>query len=108
MSTRYPGVCCFCWPKFGYPFVLKAKTDAYDGRGNYVVKSVSDIPEALEVLKNKPLYAEKFAKFERELAVMVIRTKDGKTISYPAVETVQKITFAIQSMLQLESQNLCN
>lgn len=76
--------------KFGYPFVLKARTNAYDGRGNYVVKSVSDIPEALEALKDTPLYAEKFARFERELAVMVIRTKDGQTISYPAVETVQK------------------
>lgn len=76
--------------QFGYPFVLKAKTDAYDGRGNYVVKSAEDISDALEALKNTPLYAEKFARFERELAVMVIRTKDGKTISYPAVETVQR------------------
>lgn len=76
--------------KFGYPFVLKARTNAYDGRGNYVVKSVSDIPEALTALKDTPLYAEKFARFERELAVMVIRTKDGQTISYPAVETVQE------------------
>nr|AAL68881.1 phosphoribosylaminoimidazole carboxylase [Magnusiomyces magnusii] len=76
--------------KFGYPFVLKARTNAYDGRGNYVVKTAEDIPEALKALKDTPLYAEKFARFDRELAVMVIRTKDGQTISYPAVETVQE------------------
>ncbi len=26
--------------KFGYPFMLKSRTDAYDGRGNFVVNSL--------------------------------------------------------------------
>ena len=43
--------------KFGYPYMLKSRTLAYDGRGNFVVKSREAIPEALEVLKDRPLYA---------------------------------------------------
>lgn len=74
--------------KFGYPYILKAKTMAYDGRGNFVVKSADSIAEALEVLKDRPLYAEKFASFKKELAVMVIRNPQGETHSYPTVETV--------------------
>ncbi|KAA8900747.1 5-aminoimidazole ribonucleotide-carboxylase [Sphaerosporella brunnea] len=76
--------------KLGFPFMLKSRTLAYDGRGNYVVKNEEAIPAALEALKNRPLYAEKWARFTKELAVMVVRTKDGQCFSYPTVETVHE------------------
>lgn len=74
--------------KFGYPFMLKARTMAYDGRGNFVVKSAKAIEEALEVLKDRPLYAEKWAPFTKELAVMVVRNTNDEVFSYPTVETI--------------------
>lgn len=76
--------------KFGYPFMLKSKTMAYDGRGNFVVKDISYIDEALKVLSNRPLYAEKWAPFTKELAVMVVRNPAGEVFSYPTVETIHK------------------
>ncbi|KAL3464708.1 AIR carboxylase-domain-containing protein [Aspergillus heterothallicus] len=75
--------------QLGYPLMLKSKTMAYDGRGNYRVNSKEDIPDALEFLKGRPLYAEKWAYFQKELAVMVVKTKDS-VLSYPTVETVQE------------------
>lgn len=77
----------FLGDKIGYPFLLKSRTDAYDGRGNFVVNSKSSIQEALNVLKDRPLYGEKMVKFVRELAVMVLRTLAGEVHSYPCVET---------------------
>lgn len=50
--------------QLGYPLMLKSKTMAYDGRGNFRVNSKADIPEALEALKDRPLYAEKWAYFK--------------------------------------------
>lgn len=50
--------------QLGYPLMLKSKTMAYDGRGNYSVFSKADIPDALEALKDRPLYAEKWADFK--------------------------------------------
>ncbi|KAL8953502.1 MAG: hypothetical protein Q9222_000649 [Ikaeria aurantiellina] len=83
--------------QFGYPFMLKSRTEAYDGRGNYPVKSTADIPDAIAALQNRPLYAEKWANFRLELAVMVVKiTDDGdedwneSTIAYPVVETVHE------------------
>lgn len=76
--------------KFGYPYMLKSRRDAYDGRGNYVVKSEEDVESALQFLNNRTLYAEKFARFTHELAVMVVRDLNGEVYSYPTVETVQK------------------
>ncbi|RAH72109.1 phosphoribosylaminoimidazole carboxylase ADE2 [Aspergillus aculeatinus CBS 121060] len=75
--------------QLGYPMMLKSKTMAYDGRGNFHVRTKEDIPEALEALKGRPLYAEKWAYFKMELAVMVVKTKDT-VLSYPTVETVQE------------------
>lgn len=74
---------------FGYPFMLKSKTEAYDGKGNFPVKSEADIPDALKQLGNRPLYAEKWAEFKMELAVMAVKTKDG-TIAYPTTETIHE------------------
>lgn len=76
--------------KFGYPYMLKARTNAYDGRGNFVVKSSQVIDEALTQLSSVPLYAEKWAPFVKELAVMVVRHVDGSVHSYPTVETIHK------------------
>mmetsp|Transcript_2503 Transcript_2503/g.2916 ORF Transcript_2503/g.2916 Transcript_2503/m.2916 type:complete len:560 (-) Transcript_2503:84-1763(-) len=76
--------------KFQYPFMLKSRTLAYDGRGNYVVKSKDNLSEALEFLKDRPLYAEKWCKFTKELAVMVVRSIEGEVFAYPTVETVHK------------------
>ncbi|KAG2498284.1 hypothetical protein HYH03_003545 [Edaphochlamys debaryana] len=77
---------------FGYPFMLKAKRLAYDGKGNYVVRSESDIDAAAAALGGYEagLYAEKFAPFVKELAVMVVRSRGNSVVSYPVVETIHK------------------
>jgi phosphoribosylaminoimidazole carboxylase len=91
--------------KLGYPFMLKSRTLAYDGRGNYIVHTENDFPGALRTLKDRPLYAEKWVPFTKELAVMVIRKKNGECISYPTVETVHedsicKLVYAPARVLQ--------
>lgn len=80
--------------KLGLPLMLKSRTLAYDGRGNYVVRSLepSSIQSAIQALGDgsRALYAEKWAHFEKEVAVMVVRSSTGDLKSYPAVETVHK------------------
>ncbi|KAJ2774536.1 phosphoribosylaminoimidazole carboxylase ade2 [Coemansia nantahalensis] len=75
---------------FGYPFVLKCRLGAYDGRGNYVVESKADAEAGFSRLGGTMLYAEKFVPFSKELAVMVVRRPGGQVATYPVVETVQR------------------
>ncbi|KAF2772564.1 phosphoribosylaminoimidazole carboxylase [Teratosphaeria nubilosa] len=83
----------------GLPLMLKSRREAYDGKGNFPVKSKDDFKPALGALgANKDLYAEKWADFRMELAVMVVKTKD-QVFSFPTVETVHensicKLTYA--------------
>ena len=82
--------------EFGLPLMVKSKTLAYDGRGNSILKSVSEIPEAIQTLGGGPaqggpgLYVEQWVPFVKELAVIVARNTQGQVQSYPCVETIQK------------------
>ncbi|KAG1740327.1 hypothetical protein EDB19DRAFT_1709189 [Suillus lakei] len=76
--------------KLGLPFMLKSRTLAYDGRGNFVVRDIAQAEEAISTLGNRPLYAEKWVPFVKEIAVMVVRSTAGEVRSYPAVETIHK------------------
>ena len=75
---------------FGYPLMLKARTDAYDGRGNALIKNANDIEKGLIKLKGRKLYIEQFVKFKKELAVMIAKNKKGEIKIYPIVETIHK------------------
>ncbi|MBI2621750.1 MAG: 5-(carboxyamino)imidazole ribonucleotide synthase [Candidatus Levybacteria bacterium] len=76
--------------KFGYPMYLKARMDAYDGKGNYLISSEKDIDNGLKKLKGRSLYIERFIDFKKELAVMVARSIKGEVKVYPVVETIHK------------------
>ena len=83
--------------QFQYPFMLKSRTEAYDGRGNYPIRSATEIRTGLAALQDRPLYAERWANFTSELAVMVIKTQDEPTnewetatMAFPVVETVHE------------------
>ena len=75
---------------FGLPFMLKSRKEAYDGRGNFPVFTKNDFKPTLEKLEvNREYYAEKWADFKMELAVMVVQTKD-QVLSFPTVETIHE------------------
>ena len=76
--------------RLGFPLMLKSRTMAYDGRGNLVVKDPSEARTAINVFGGRPLYAEKWVPFVKEVAVMVVRSARGEVRSYPVVETVHK------------------
>ena len=78
--------------EFGWPLVLKKRRNSYDGKGNFTVRSESEANEGWKQLdgERNALYAEAFCPFERELAVILTRSRDGQHAVYPVVETVQK------------------
>lgn len=77
---------------FGYPLMVKSRTQAYDGKGNYVVKTEKEAGDAVESLGagSRGLYAERWTPFEKEVAVMVVRSSSGEVRAYPTVETYHK------------------
>lgn len=86
-KTAYPNLSRL----FGKKFILKSRKMGYDGYGNALVKDEKSYRESLDKLmhRHSELYAESFVEFEKELAVMVVRTR-FETKVYPVVETIQE------------------
>jgi 5-(carboxyamino)imidazole ribonucleotide synthase len=79
--------------RLGVPAVLKARRDAYDGRGNSTIRAHADAEPAWRQLSDdgrRALFVEQWCDFTMELAVMVTRGRDGTTVAYPVVETEQR------------------
>ena len=78
--------------QIGLPFVLKKRCLGYDGTGNFTVQREEDWAVALQKLGGHAsgLYAERWCPFDRELAVIVTRSKNGEHAIYPVVETRQR------------------
>ncbi|KAJ9545706.1 hypothetical protein OSB04_025413 [Centaurea solstitialis] len=78
--------------QFGYPLMVKSRRLAYDGRGNAVAKSEKELTSAINALGGygHGLYAEQWAPFVKELAVIVARARDDSILCYPVVETVHR------------------
>lgn len=65
---------------FGRPAVQKLRYGGYDGRG------VAMVPEAGELPLSGPSLLEESVDIDREIAVLVARTPEGASRSYPPVE----------------------
>ena len=94
--------------EFGLPLLLKARRNAYDGKGNATVRALDEIDGAWQKLgghaghdghdgndgndghDGNALFAEAYCPFVKELAVIITRGRDGATATYPLVETVQR------------------
>ncbi|HET6516721.1 MAG TPA: 5-(carboxyamino)imidazole ribonucleotide synthase [Nitrosopumilaceae archaeon] len=76
--------------KFGYPALLKARRDAYDGRGNYKITSENEIKQAFEFIGKRKMFLEKFVDFKMEVSVIAARNTKGEIITYPVVENIHE------------------
>lgn len=74
--------------EFGYPSVLKACEDSYDGRGNYLINSESNVHAAYLHFSGKECMLEKFVPFTKEISIMVSRNPSGQIESFPVAENV--------------------
>ena len=76
--------------EFGLPVLLKTRTGAYDGRGNFKISTLDQIPEALQVFEDQSLMIEKFVDFKMEVSVIASRSTSGEIRTYPLVENMHK------------------
>ena len=74
--------------EFGYPLVLKACEDSYDGRGNFLVKSPRDVERGILFFEGRKCMIEKFILFTKEVSVMVARNGRGQIVSFPVVQNI--------------------
>lgn len=76
--------------EFGYPALLKARRDAYDGRGNYKINTPDEVQKAFDYFAGQNLMLEKFVDFKMEVSVIAARNTKGQIKTYPLVENIHE------------------
>ncbi|MFZ0184189.1 MAG: 5-(carboxyamino)imidazole ribonucleotide synthase [Nitrosotalea sp.] len=76
--------------KFQYPALLKARRDAYDGRGNFRIEDHSQIGIGYQRFLGRETMIEKFVDFKMEVSVIAARNIHGEIATYPLVENIHK------------------
>src|SRR5919197_1022119 len=72
--------------KFGFPAMLKACEDSYDGRGNFLITSKSKVHEAFSYFAGRECMVERFVPFTKEISIMVARNPRGQIESFTVAE----------------------
>ena len=67
----------------GLPSMLKTRRMGYDGKGQRLLKTSSDISESWNSLQNSELILEEFIRFEFETSLISVRNKQGDIRFYP-------------------------
>jgi 5-(carboxyamino)imidazole ribonucleotide synthase len=76
--------------QFQYPVLLKARRDAYDGRGNFRIEDQSQIEIGYKRFLGRQTMIEKFVDFKMEVSVIAARNIHGEIATYPLVENIHK------------------
>jgi len=71
-----------------YPSVLKTTMGGYDGKGQVVLKSEADLPEALELAAKMECILEEWMHYSKEVSVIVARATTGEVAAFPVSENV--------------------
>ena len=73
--------------ELGLPIVLKTATGGYDGKGQFVLRSIDQIEQAWSELGPAgTLIAESFVNFSREVSIIAVRGQNGDVKTWPLAE----------------------
>lgn len=74
----------------GYPSILKTVSGGYDGKGQWMLKSDTDLSEVLTVLEEKECILEGYVPFDKEVSVIVTRSTNGDVEAFPMIENIHQ------------------
>jgi 5-(carboxyamino)imidazole ribonucleotide synthase len=72
--------------ELGWPIVLKTARSGYDGKGQRIVHSPADLPQAWDSLGSNHVVAEKWIDFVAEVSMIAARNARGQFVCFPLFE----------------------
>lgn len=73
-----------------FPAILKTARMGYDGKGQRSVDNVAELKAAFAELGNRVCILEKKLSLAKEVSVIVARSLNGQTVTYPLFENVHR------------------
>lgn len=74
--------------EIGFPAVVKTRKEGYDGKGQAILRSATDLDALDAGISQRDLLVERLVELRRELSVIAVRGRDGEVAVYPLVENL--------------------
>ncbi len=87
--------------ELGLPAVMKTATGGYDGKGQWVIRSLEELSESYDSLSRSgsALIVEQFIPFQMELSVIAARSGHGEVMTFPVAENIHVNSILHQSIV---------
>lgn len=72
----------------GLPLVVKTRRLGYDGKGQSILREITDAARLFGTLGGRDLIAEQFVPFDREVSAIGARNESGQIVTYALSENV--------------------
>lgn len=72
--------------QIGLPAVLKTRRLGYDGKGQVEIHDERDVSDAWWAMGERPAILEAFVSFDREVSIIGVRDREGRTAFYDVIE----------------------
>ena len=69
---------------------MKTTRGGYDGKGQYVLRSRTDLAPAMDLLREGTCVLEAWIPFEKEISIMVAGNGQGEYSTFPVVENIHR------------------
>lgn len=83
----------------GFPSVIKTCQGGYDGKGQIVLQNDEDVQEALHTfVGEQKAILEQWVPFTKEISVIVARSSNGETSTFPVAENIHRDNILFQTI----------
>jgi 5-(carboxyamino)imidazole ribonucleotide synthase len=88
------------------PAVLKTRRLGYDGKGQFILRNSNELELAWNTLNSSELILEEFIKFDRELSIIAVRSKNKEIKFYPLTENQHQAGILRLSLAPYQDEKL--
>ena len=86
-----------CFNHFNQELILKSSFNGYDGKGNMVIKSESELQQAYQMFCGEEIFVEELIDFIKEVSIIVVKNATDVSL-YPVVENVHQNSILIKTL----------
>lgn len=83
---------------FNQKAILKTCVNGYDGKGNMIIKNVSDLESIYHIFEGQMIMIEEVIDFIREVSVVAVKN-DSDVFFYPVVDNIHKNSILLKTLI---------
>lgn len=94
--------------RIGLPGILKTRRLGYDGKGQFVIRDIEQLDDAIAAMNGQPSIYEGMVNFDYEVSLISVRNAEGECVFYPLSKNTHQSGILHLSEAPFSSETLQN